>query len=165
MLNVLRRVEIDILGLLKSEEGWNSKYIDYEPPTVERLWRDVGGGYRLFLHRIYPCEEPYFHPHPWPSAIRILSGQYEMGVGFGSGVVSPRCAARMILSTGDSYEMIDPDGWHWVRPLERPTLSLMVTGKPWDRDMPIAPPERPFLPVSNDNISAMLLAAQNYYLL
>jgi hypothetical protein len=30
--------------------------------------------------------------------------------------------------------MTHPDSWHYVRPLGAPTLSVMVTGKPWDRD-------------------------------
>ncbi len=32
--------------------------------------------------------------------------------------------------------MIDSDAWHYVRPLREPSLSLMVTGKPWGRPSP-----------------------------
>ena len=48
-------------------------------------WRDC----RIYLHRIYPCApgEALFHPHLWPSAMRILSGEYEMAVGYGAGRV------------------------------------------------------------------------------
>jgi len=42
--------------------------------------------------------------------------------------------AALMISRGDfCYEMTHPDSWHYVRPLGKPTLSVMVTGKPWDR--------------------------------
>ena len=86
MLDVLEAVEQKLPELLRDEAGWNSLFIDYHPPTVERLWR-TWGEYRVSLHRIHPCERgtALFHPHPWPSAMRILSGEYEMAVGYGSG--------------------------------------------------------------------------------
>jgi hypothetical protein len=88
------------------------------------------------LHRIHPCErhEALFHPHPWPSAMRVLEGEYEMAIGFGPGMTAPPVAALMITGGDFRYEMTHPDSWHYVRPLGRPTLSLMVTGKPWERE-------------------------------
>src|SRR2546425_6708638 len=129
MLDILAAVERDLPRLLLDEAAWKGLFIDYHPPTVERLWtpwRD----YRVSLHRIYPCApgQALFHPHPWPSAMRILSGKYEMAVGYGKGGTVPPIAALM-LATGDfRYEMTDPDAWHYVRPIGEPTLSLMVTG-------------------------------------
>jgi hypothetical protein len=85
-----------------------------------------------------PCEpgEALFHPHPWPSAMRILEGTYEMAVGHGAGSTAPPIAARIIASGDFRYEMTDPDAWHYVRPIGRPSLSIMVTGKPWPRVSP-----------------------------
>jgi hypothetical protein len=148
MLNTLAAVEEDLPRLLLDEAAWTGLFIDYHPPTVERLWlpwRDC----RVYLHRIHPCApgEALFHPHPWPSAMRILAGEYEMAVGYGQGEAPPPVAA-LIIATGDfRYEMTDPDAWHYVRPLGRPTLSLMVTGKPWDRPAPRS--RRPLVPLTD----------------
>jgi hypothetical protein len=137
MLDILNAVEIDLPDLLQDESTWMSLYVDYHPPVVERLWRPWGV-YRVSLPRIHPCEpgEALFHPHPWPSAMRILAGEYEMAVGYGKGEAVPPVAALMIAAGDFRYEMTDPDAWHYVRPLEHPTMSLMVTGLPWDRPSP-----------------------------
>ena len=134
MLEILEQVERILPDLLRDEGGWNSLYVDYHPPTVERLWRPWRE-YRVNLHRIHPCAtgEALFHPHPWPSAMRILSGEYEMAVGFGAGEAPPPVAALLVAREDFRYEMTHPDAWHYVRPLEAPTMSLMVTGKPWER--------------------------------
>jgi hypothetical protein len=68
--------------------------------------------------------------------MRILEGEYEMAVGYGKGETTPPVAALMIAAGDFRYEMTDPDAWHYVRPLGRPSMSLMVTGKPWDRPAP-----------------------------
>ena len=137
MLDVLAQLEESLPAMLGDEGLWHSLYVDYHPPIVERLWahwRD----YRVFLHRIHPCarEQALFHPHPWPSAMRVLEGEYEMAVGFGAGMDEPPIAALMVSRGDFRYEMTHPDSWHYVRPLGAPTLSVMVTGKPWDRESP-----------------------------
>ena len=137
LLDALARAEVRLRDdLLDESEDWSTLNIDYEPPRVERLWRQHEAGFRICLHRIHPCERALFHPHPWPSAIKILSGTYEMGVGFGSGQDVPKEAATIRLTAGATYEMIEPDGWHYVRPIGEPSLSLMVTGLPWERWSP-----------------------------
>jgi hypothetical protein len=144
LLKVLRRAEAAIPGLLKNFESnldqWHSRDVNYEPPRVERLWTTFEKDYRLYLHRIHPCEVPLYHPHPWPSAVKIVSGEYEMDVGYGPGEVMPPVAMTLRLGPGSYYEMIDRDGWHSVKPLLTPTLSVMVTGRPWNRWSP-APPK------------------------
>ncbi len=94
MLDVLFHVEKALPQLLQDESAWNSVLVDYHPPTVERLWT-AWQGYRVYLHRIHPCEheQALFHPHPWPSAMRVLDGEYEMAVGFGAGTQTPPVAA------------------------------------------------------------------------
>jgi hypothetical protein len=140
MLWVLEQIEAK-LGVLLSDppEAWASLDIDYEPPRVERVWRQVhvsGQDYRLYLHRIHPCEQALFHPHPWPSAVKVCSGSYEMEVGHGAGQDKPPVTATVRLTWGSSYEMMHPDGWHSVRPLGGVSHSLMVTGATWDRWSP-----------------------------
>jgi hypothetical protein len=139
MLDVLERLERELPILLLDADGWTGLFIDYHPPTVERLWRQWNE-YRISLHRIHPCPAgtALFHPHPWPSAMRILAGDYEMAVGYGKGEETPPIAARMIASGDFAYEMTDPDAWHYVRPIGGPSWSIMVTGKPWDRPAPRA---------------------------
>jgi hypothetical protein len=155
MLDVLYAVEKELPHLLHDVTGWKSLYIDYHPPTVERLWRQWGE-YRIQLHRIHPCsrEEVLFHPHPWPSAMRVLSGEYEMAVGYALNETPPPIAARMIARGDFLYEMTDPGAWHYVRPLNAPTLSLMVTGRPWN---PTAPKSHPELrPLTAEQIAPLL---------
>jgi hypothetical protein len=137
MLEVLHQVETLLPQILKDESRWKSVFVNYHPPFVERLWTDWGN-YRIYLHLIYPCNdtEALFHPHPWPSAMKIINGRYEMWVGHGEGMKPPLVTEIRILCAGDEYEMIDPNDWHSVRPLEEPSLSLMVTGIPWARLAP-----------------------------
>jgi hypothetical protein len=151
MLDMLIRAEHALEeGLLddSSFDSWRTLDVNYEPPRVERLWREFEDG-RLYLHRIHPCEKALYHPHPWPSAIKILSGSYMMALGYGkmqmgygrmqdvlrdgdSFQVPPPCAATLVLTKGSTYEMIRPNGWHSVRPLGGTSYSIMVTGPKWD---------------------------------
>jgi hypothetical protein len=139
LLAVLEHIEVRLLpDLLRKPDSWQSLFVDYEPPFVERLWTAVtvdGEPYRVFLHRIHPAEldRCLFHPHPWPSAIKILSGTYLMNCGYGPGMEPPPVSMRLKLATGTSYEMAHPDGWHCVSPVGEPSCSLMVTGAPWTR--------------------------------
>lgn len=137
MLDVLHNAERALPALLRNDDVWKSAFVDYHPPFVERVWCEWLEN-RIYLHRILPCGpgEALFHPHPWPSAMKVLQGSYEMAVSYGTGVSVPPIAARLILGTGSEYEMTDPDGWHYVRPLKQPSISLMVTGKPWARVSP-----------------------------
>lgn len=137
MLQTLYNVEKAWLReMIADPAGWNTLDVMYEPPRVERLWRQVDDDVRVFLHRIHPCDKALFHPHPWPSAVHVLSGSYWMEIGFGAGQEEPRRAATTILEAGSRYEMVDPDGWHSVRPVGGPSLSVMVTAKPWKRWSP-----------------------------
>jgi hypothetical protein len=68
--------------------------------------------------------------------MRIVSGKYEMGVGYGAGNETPAISSVTIYTAGQEYEMIDPNDWHYVRPIDNPSLSLMVTGEKWPRSAP-----------------------------
>lgn len=141
MLDILHRIEEMLPNLLKDRGGWKSKCIDYSPPITHRLYRDVlldGILYRVYLHRIHPCERAFFHPHPWPSAIRVLpvaGSTYEMAIGFGANDRHdpPPHAAVIRAESGFEYSMEHEDGWHYVRTSGEPSISVMVSGPPWDR--------------------------------
>lgn len=138
MLEILERVESLLPQLLTDLNNWRSVYVDYHPPYVQRLWASVtidDQTYRVYLHRILPCDlsEALFHPHPWPSAMRILSGRYTMIVGYGKGDTIPPVTMTLSLPPQTTYEMIHMDSWHAVCPDGEPAYSLMVTGAPWER--------------------------------
>ncbi len=156
MLEKLKEIEAQLPQLLEKPEIWKSLLIDYHPPVVERLYTQIGE-LRVSLHCIHPCEQAdaLVHPHPWPSAILLLTGRYQMGVAYGKGVETPPTASTLVLSPGSSYEMTDPDGWHYVRPLGEPSYSVMVSGKPWNRAMP-AEPTQPLKPLSQGRFDEML---------
>jgi len=132
MLDVLYQAENALPKLLSQSDRWHSLLIDYHKPYVQRVWCNWGE-YRINLHQISSCDttEALFHPHPWPSAMRLVSGEYKMGVGYTTGKVAPACAATIVLNQGSAYEMVQPNGWHYVQPLTNISLSVMVTGKPW----------------------------------
>lgn len=155
MLELLTTAIAELPDLVRAP-GWRGMRIDYHHPYVDRAWRPWRE-YRLSIHRIYPCTrtEALLHPHPWPSAIAILDGRYEMAIGYGAGISSPAIAARVLLTAGARYEMLDPDGWHSVRPVDAPSISIMLSGPPWGREMPIEPavPQRE---LSAGEIAALL---------
>lgn len=137
MLRALFDAERNFTELCRDESAWKSSFINYEKPHVERVWRPIGQQ-RLSLHRIHSCSptESLFHPHSWPSAMRIISGAYEMCIGHGAGSEPPKISTRIILHSGCVYEMTDPDEWHSVRPLTESSYSVMLSGMPWNRSAP-----------------------------
>lgn len=142
MMDVLLQAEKELPTLLESEEEWNTLDINYHPPRVERLWRPFGEGCRVMLHCIHACSttEALFHPHSWPSAMRILHGEYQMIVGSTVGAKEPpvvlRSTVRATPATEYRYAMDHPDGWHAVIPTDGSVFTIMVTGKPWTRLIP-----------------------------
>lgn len=126
---------------LNSPHMWNTLDIDYHPPRVERLWRNFDE-LRIFLHVIHPCttEEALMHPHPWESAIRVLpiGGQYEHGIGYRiihdtHSIPSEDIVCKQIITGEMYYEMMSPNGIHYVRPIGVPSYSIMITGpKIWE---------------------------------
>lgn len=156
MLDALHRmVEARLPALLApgNRHRWHSVHVTYHPPRVERLWVQVDE-YRLFLHRIYPCEDgdALFHPHPWPSAVRVVSGRYEHHVG-----VEGCRLMRSILKAGSSYEMTNRETWHSVRPLDEPSDSIMLVGPLYEPpvEMPSPPAEKQG-PLSDGRFDALL---------
>lgn len=138
MLLELQLAELELPYLLTQPQLWQSLFINYEKPFVERLWCPWKE-YRLNLHRLLPCEaeECFVHPHPWPSAMKIVKGNYRMSVSYGAGLKMPPVDSMMFdLTAGSSYDMTDPNMWHAVQPLDEPVWSIMLTGRPWGRAMP-----------------------------
>lgn len=165
MLKALLAAEARLPVLMQNLDDWASLDVDYEPPRVERLWRFLEDGSRLYLHRIHPCEKALFHPHPWPSAIKVVSGAYEMGVGSSASADEPAEAMTLLLRADSAYEMIEPNGWHYVRPVDTSSLSLMITGAPWAAKHPglKGPKGKPLEPLSRAAKAALFVAFRARY--
>lgn len=161
-LQVIERVKL--FDLLCEPGIWQSLDITYHPPHVERLWCQLGN-YRLYLHFIHPCEEgeAFYHPHPWPSAIHVLEGSYETGLGYGEGTNEPEVFSKVLVPNGGMYyDMTHKDGWHYVRPIKGVCSSVMLAGEPWDREMPDV--EKGELEnLHNDRVVVMLEYFKNHY--
>lgn len=117
--------------------------IEYHKPHVHRIWFQHGE-FRVFLHKIFPCNESseaLYHPHKWDSAMKILKGSYEMGVGHSKTIDVPPTDCKLILPSGTIYEMTDKDAWHYVNPICEPVFTIMVTGPSNGREMPIESPK------------------------
>lgn len=139
MKHILNHIEKDLPKLLNDKELWQSLYVDYHKPFVKRLWTNYkfeDKNYRICLHEIEHCDikEALFHPHPWPSIMKLLSGSYEMIVGYGAGLTEPPVALTLNLPQGTIYEMSQIDGWHAVAPTQNSSFSLMISGEPWNRE-------------------------------
>lgn len=161
MLDLLAEALAELPDLLSGNmQEWRGMRIAYHPPQVDRAWRSWRDC-RLSIHRIYPCApgKALLHPHPWPSAMRVLSGRYAMVVGYGAGIAPPTIAAEFILSAGTSYSMTDPDTWHDVRPLDAPVLTVMLSGPPWARAMPVEP-SGPQPPLIAEELTTLLADAR-----
>lgn len=165
MIEELKHIEKTVLAdLLKNPSIWNTIDVNYHHPRVERLWTQVGE-FRLMLHVIHPCEtsNALYHPHPWPSAMHVLSGKYETAYAIrynpsdkeernykwkkypispsirlldrtddkGKQVVLKELS-KLVMEGDIFIEMLEPIGWHYVRPVDGPCVSLMLIGKPWD---------------------------------
>lgn len=162
-LDALKVAELDMPRLLSEREAWHGMDITYNKPHIRRAWREWGQG-RVYVHWIDGCfkEEAYMHPHPWPSAIRILEGKYTMRLGF------KRDDKVEVISTqefikGSAYEMTNPLGWHSIQPQSGSfVLSLMVTGTPFDPS-PEKPCKREYPALTKYELDEMLWMASRYY--
>ena len=139
MKNILSIIEKELPYLLADENNWKSVYVDYHKPFVKRLYTNFvyeEQNYRIYLHQIEFCHinEALFHPHPWPSIMKLLSGSYNMIIGYGEGLNEPPVAVTLELPTGTIYEMSEINGWHAVAPVVDSSFSLMITGEPWQRE-------------------------------
>lgn len=164
MIEFLKEIERDvIIDILKEPiEKFKTILIDYEHPYVERLQYDLEDGYKLSFHNIHPCESPQslYHPHPWPSAIHVLRGNYEMGIAYSeneehykqvnaTGIFNDDIKLNEVckISTYSDfyYEMVNRNGWHYVRPIECESMSVMLMGPKWYDG---SKPTRPLQPLS-----------------
>lgn len=145
MIKLLNKIEENLGDILfKNADNIRTMYIDYHKPYVSRMWFiDKENDCRVFLHKIETCQESkeaLYHPHPWDSAMRIIAGQYEMGIGHSETNEIPKTDCKLILRSGTCYEMTEMHGWHYVSPIDEPAYTLMITpNKLNGREVPLEP--------------------------
>lgn len=163
MLSILEEVTPNLPKLLEEPGAWQSLDISDTAPKAERLWRQVGD-MRVYLHRIFPCNpaDVLYHNYPWPLAMSIISGQYEMGMGYTNNKKEPHITSSFMLSEGAKYEIIDQNIWHYIRPLKMECYTIMVSGQPWDSYK--APEESNLTPLSQDRFSSLYSKFQRFFL-
>ncbi len=165
MLETLHKVENNLIELLyKNADKIQTMYIDYHKPYVSRIWFiDEENDCRVFLHKIEPCnesKEALYHPHKWDSAVRIISGEYEMGIGHSETDEIPKTDCVLILGQGACYSMTQKDGWHYVFPRQFITHTLMVIpNKLNGRKMPVEP-DKKFRKLTYKEVENMFYAFQ-----
>lgn len=151
---------------LKSSD-FQSLYVDYEPPYVERLWYQLDPSHRVFLHHIPSCRpsEALWHPHPWPSIVRVLDtrqysdGYYEHGVGYDSKREGDPPTGVVQRIRGEiTYVMDDPHAWHYVAPSDI-VFSIMIVGAPFPQEQ-LSPgyrrPTKKLGPLSDARVEQLL---------
>lgn len=136
MINELNKYLKMLPELLEDEAQWDSLLIDKYPPVIYRLSLPVTDELTLVLHKLFPCpvdSDAYIHSHSWPFALKIIRGEYEMGVGFSTNRKEPPpIIHKIIIGSGTVYEMSSSDIWHYTKPLSNePSYSVMLIGKRW----------------------------------
>lgn len=164
MIDKLKQIEDKLmLELLSQPDIWQSLMIDYHPPVVERLWTQINK-HRISLHFIHTCEkeDALFHPHAWPSAMHIIEGAYEMGLGFGEGNEVPEKMCTIFVPHGNMYyDMTHINSWHYVRPIKSVCSTVMLSGEPWEREAPKS--DEPLKQLDSSRRAIMLEYFGNYY--
>lgn len=149
---------------LNNPQLWTTKDIDYAEPRVERVYMQVGND-RVSLHVIHPCDgEPLLHPHGWESAMYVLpiGGLYEQGIGFDVPNYGQAMVCKQIVKGDMYYEMLDPDGIHYVKPLLQPVFTVMLNGPViWEENVLKA--DKKLVPLSDERKKEILLTFKNYF--
>lgn len=143
--DVLKKVR-DIMPELLTNHLHEAKSVKilHDEPEVWRVWREIWD-IRVAIHKIFPCNECFFHPHPWPSVVEILQWGYTHRTAQYNG--SPEEIYKLqpddieefsgkLISTestvvpGCTYYMPDIRQFHQVS-TSIINYSLMITGKPY----------------------------------
>jgi hypothetical protein len=142
MLDILEEVFDELPDIVRFPELWDSLIVNRRKPITYRAFHIFKegslAGIRVCLHRFEYCEakDAFLHPHPWPSAMKVLSGQYKMNVGFSQDLVSqPTTVVETILARGSVYASDEPRFWHSVQPVTEHAYSVMINGPAWGPDI------------------------------
>lgn len=164
MIKLLKQIEENLPILIHpdNQHNWKSLEITYEEPHVWRLWIPIlleNNYYRLCIHKIFKCKNsnPLYHPHDWPSAMKILNGIYIMNVGVENAILS-----TVELCSGSYYEMSNFKSFHSVNPQTDSVLSLMLMGNFYCNRLPFPKPSEKQKSLSDDMRESMFLEVSKY---
>lgn len=133
MITIHQAVEI-AYAAVADPPRWGSIVINKRKPHTYRAFLQHDDT-RICLHRFEACEveDSFAHPHPWPSSMLILAGEYDMVVAHTPDLTSgePSPVIHVTLNAGSIYHMNDRHTWHQVIPRTQ-CYSLMVNGPRWD---------------------------------
>jgi len=113
---------------------WDSLVIDRRKPHTFRIFRRFDDVFRACLHTFHACEEKdaFAHPHPWPGAFLLLSGEYNHTVGFSLDLESPPTFIyKEVIRPFSTYEITHKQLWHKVQPTMT-THTIMINGLEWE---------------------------------
>lgn len=142
MIEMLKAALKELPNLLENRNNWDSLIVNRRKPYTYRVFMSLPDcvsplfNARICLHKFDVCHdhEAFSHPHPWPGAFIILSGGYQMKVGYSSTRESqPQDVLTTILSKHSIYEITNPLTWHSVIPLTE-TYTVMINGPTWDKE-------------------------------
>lgn len=142
----LAEVEKIMPELLEDRSLWNSYRVLHDDPEVWRLWIKLGE-IRVCIHKIYACNNPFLHVHPWPSIVKCLSGGYIHTIAMHNGSNSIDEVIRLtpdelddfsakltrhtnLVVPGSVYEMTDVRQFHSVKAHDI-SWSIMLMGIPY----------------------------------
>ncbi|MEK7633201.1 MAG: hypothetical protein AAB473_05465 [Patescibacteria group bacterium] len=133
MLDQLERADgILTKCLANPTTRWYSTLIDDAFPNVERIWVRMDNGYLAVIHRILPVPkgaEPLYYWHRRPTGFLVMDGSYRTGIGNGPpGESPPPIVRETICYPGERRTMIQPNDWHWVKPVRHSVISVNVVG-------------------------------------
>lgn len=144
---------------------WESIVINKRKPHTYRAFIMVDD-FRICLHRFEACtaDDSFAHPHPWPSSMLVLSGTYDMQVGYSDDLDDgkPDPVIEVTLNAGSMYHMHQRQTWHKVIPRTQ-CFSLMVNGPRWEKPHRRAPSTggKGLEAMSNDLLMAHLASCKS----
>lgn len=179
-IETLLKVESVIPDILAHPELMKTSRIIHDEPEVWRIWWQLGD-IRVAFHKIFPCEECFFHPHPWPSIVKCLKGGYTHTIGIYNGSPNDVMCLRpddikgfsdtllpfvTTVSKGDHYRMVDIRQFHQVTTPDY-SYSIMIMGQPYFKGATKAfsrkSPDQN-IELSKEQIDDILSIVKSYYL-
>lgn len=153
----------------------------HDEPEVWRIWREIWD-IRIAIHKIFPCNECFFHPHPWPSVVEIIKWWYVHRTaqynGSANEVITLKpddiesfsntlLATETTIVPGCVYYMPDIRQFHQVSTWTI-NYSLMITGKPYfqwaTQQFSRKNPEGKNPPLSSEEFDDLIQIAKTYFL-
>lgn len=128
MINELKKLLPNLPSLIKNE-NWETLLINKYPPVIHRLSCRISKDRTILLHKLFNTKNQLalMHSHSWSFACKVLQGEYEMGIGFSQDRNKPPTSIyTSFIKSGDIYEMLSPDIWHYTKPTKDTEFSYSV---------------------------------------